>query len=106
MGTPGRSVESAWVGEEEFEPGQITLTKSWRNELWHERIVLSANRLGRRICAQESIFFVKSLIKCKISEYFHYSKVRKYKMFEQTMCFIPAYDITNKEAKVQVMHSL
>lgn len=27
-------------------------------------------------------------------------------MFEQTMCYIPAYDITNKEAQVQVMHSL
>lgn len=63
-------------------------------------------QIGRRICAQESIFFVKSLIKCKISEYFHYSKVRKYKMFEQTMCYIPAYDITNKETQVQVMHSL
>lgn len=53
MGTPGRSVESAWVGEEEFEPGQITLTKSWRNE-WHERIVLSANR-QENLCPGEHI---------------------------------------------------
>ena len=58
-------------------------------------------QIGRRICAQESIFSTKSLIACKISETPHYSEVSKYKVWEQTVCFIPQYDRANIQDKVQ-----
>jgi len=62
---------------------------------------LHLGQIGRRICAQESVFSRSSLISCKISEAHRYSEVRKYKIWEPSVRFIPQYDIANVKDQVQ-----
>lgn len=52
----------------------------------HSKKGLYLVQIGGRICAQQSIFSMKSFIACTISETPHYLEVRKYKMWEQTVC--------------------
>lgn len=74
--------------------------KGCGNELYSTK-GLCLVQIGRRICAQVSILSVKSVIAFKISESPHYSEVRKYKMWEQTLCFTAPYDRANIEDSVQ-----